>query len=176
MSRSTWFSLKLLIRKQKYGQAAEVVFWIYLIMTFMTAQWVERICLPGLARIEQEFFNQPNRLVFVCGHPRSGTTNLQKSLVSRPHVVHGHMIDFLLTPLALKYLLFPVARIFNTIFFKPYVDIDIKNHGVGFDQELEEDWRMWAFCENNVRGLFNNSTGLGEDEEWARNAVKLRDH
>ena len=37
---------------------------------------IEDYIFPGLKTIDKEFFMQPNKMVFVTGHARSGTTNV----------------------------------------------------------------------------------------------------
>lgn len=43
---------------------------------------LEDVLFPGLAKVADEYFTKRNRLVFVIGHQRSGTTNVHKAVSS----------------------------------------------------------------------------------------------
>ena len=176
-TETVWMCVRILIRERAYVVLA--VFTVNSIFAAIPNKTFARIDQlffnKEFKKIEEEFFEKPNRMVFICGHPRSGTTNLQKSMVSRPHTIYGQMKDWLLFPLILKYLFYPIAPVLDYLFFRCLVNIDIKNHAVGFNEEEEEDWISWGLCENNLFGLANYPP-ICRDEEWAREALKLKEY
>jgi hypothetical protein len=100
--------------------------------------WIEDFIFPSLEEIEKEFFTKPNRLVLVLGHPRSGTTNVQKSLCSLPNSINGTQFDLMAPSLLMKYAVTPLRRVVNWLFYRKIVEGDIRNHKIGVSEELEE--------------------------------------
>jgi hypothetical protein len=102
------------------------------------------ICLedwlvPSLKQIEHDLVNTPNRVIFVFGHPRSGTTNIHKGLSSLAGVATGHYYDILMPSLTLKYLCYPIVALLNKVFFSAMVNAEnCPNHKIGPWEELEE--------------------------------------
>ena len=176
-TETTWMCVRILLRKREYVVLAVFIanFILVNIPNKSFARVEQYLFYNEFKKIEEDFFNQPNRMVFICGHPRSGTTNLQKSLVSRPHTIYGQMKDWLLFSLILKYLFYPVAPVLDYIFFRLMCNIDIKNHAIGFNEEEEEDWISWGLCENSLFGLANYPP-ICRDEEWAREALKTKNY
>ena len=129
--------IRILIRKRAYKDLALLCLNNVCLVIFLKTFAIVDALIFGkeFKKIEEEFFERPNRVVFICGHPRSGTTNLQKSMVSRPHTIYGQMKDWLLYPVIFKYLFYPIAPILDYLFFRLWVNIDIKNHAVGFNEE-----------------------------------------
>jgi hypothetical protein len=50
----------------------------------LTLMRIEDYLFPSLTQIQSDFFDKPNKVVFVIGHPRSATTAIHTSLLSLP--------------------------------------------------------------------------------------------
>ena len=121
---------KVLIKEREYSK-----FIIFMILgIFIQApnrflMMIEDIIFPGLKVIEADFFTKPNKVVFVTGHARSGTTNIHKSLSSLEGVITGKFFDLIFPSLILKYLFSPLISIVNKIFFNNLFDSEgVPNH------------------------------------------------
>ncbi len=100
---------------------------------------LEDLVIPSLKQIEHDLFNTPNRVIFVFGHPRSGTTNIHKGLSSLDGVATGHFYDILMSSLTMKYLCYPIVALLDKILFKTLLNSDdCPNHKIGPWEELEE--------------------------------------
>lgn len=99
--------------------------------------WFEDLVIPGLATLPLD------RVVFILGHHRSGTTNLHKTLRHHPELRVGTMFDVLFPSLLLKRLFRSrVARWLVPAFNRSAANrYDSANHAVGLDEELEE--HLW---------------------------------
>lgn len=82
---------------------------------------LEDFLFPDLLKIADEFFTQPNKLVFVTGHQRSGTTNVHKALSSLEGVTTGTMFDLAFPSLIMKYMFGGMTYFVNIIFFRNFV-------------------------------------------------------
>ena len=108
---------------------------------------LEEFLVPKLQRIDFEFFQTPNKLVFVLGHPRSGTTNTQKSLSSINDCIWETYFDVVFPSLTLKYLFYPLFQIFNYLLFSLCFSGGQANHKMDMFEQLEEHmvcWYYWA--------------------------------
>ena len=128
---------------------------------------VEDLLFPKIAQVTRDFFEKPGKVVLILGHPRSATTNLQKSMMSAPYTTGGNQYDLVFPSLILKYLCWPFRGLVNWYFFKNVVQGDTANHQMGIYEELEEHLLLhhlavgdaWAGCLNPP---------LSEDKEFLR--------
>jgi hypothetical protein len=67
-------------KEGKIGSVFAFAFVVVLSILNRTMVMVEDYLFPSLRRIEEEYFNKPNKIVFILGHPRSGTTNIHKAV------------------------------------------------------------------------------------------------
>lgn len=98
---------------------------------------LEDLLVPGLASLPLE------RVIFILGHHRSGTTNLHKALRPHPNLRTGTMFDALFPSLVLKRLFRtrPARAVFDALNRDAARRYDSANHAVGLDEELEE--HLW---------------------------------
>ncbi len=99
--------------------------------------WLEDRLVPGLT-------TQPlDRVIFILGHHRSGTTNLHKALRPHPSLRCGTLYDALFPSLYLKRLFRtrPARWVSHSLNRNAAARYDSANHPVGLDEELEE--HLW---------------------------------
>ena len=102
----------------------------------MIEDWI----FPSLKDIEREFFTQPNKLVFITGHARSGTTNLHHALSAIEGVTTGIMFDLMFPSLILKYINTPLKLLLDKFVLKKISNADkTPNHKIGVNEPLEDD-------------------------------------
>ena len=132
---------KVLIKDRAYSKfIIFLTFGIFISAPNRFFMMIEDIIFPRLKVIEKDFFTKPNKVVFVTGHARSGTTNIHKSLSSLEGVITGKYFDLLFPSLILKYLFSPLIAIVNKIFFNNLLNSDgVPNHQLGVNEEAEED-------------------------------------
>ena len=114
-----WDSVIWLIKTRQFMMAGLFVFvlapYFFANRVLMTLEdWL----IPELRRIETEYTTKPNKIILIVGFPRSGTTNVHKSLNSRPHALNGTVFDLIFPSLILKFLFWPIASSVNSIAFK----------------------------------------------------------
>ena len=85
---------------------------------------LNRICIviedwlfPILHQIEHDLFSTPNRVIFILGHGRSGTTNVHKALSSLDGVATGTFYDMLMPSLMLKFVFAPFVKVLDYFYF-----------------------------------------------------------
>lgn len=110
--------LKVFIKQRKFGLAIQYCIFSLMAPVNRTLMMIEDVMFPGLKTIADEYFTQRNKLVFVTGHQRSGTTNVHKAVSSLDGVITGTQFDAVCPSLLLKYLCGPLMSAINTIFFK----------------------------------------------------------
>ncbi len=129
--------LRLLLTRRDLGGAALLVVLVGVALVNRVLMWLEDRLVPGLATVPLD------RIVFLLGHHRSGTTNLHKALRQHPDARCGTMYDVLFPSLVLK-------RLFGTRpahWLRRRLDrsaasrYDSANHAVGLDEEIEE--HLW---------------------------------
>ena len=171
-TRNWWRSLVNILSQGKYNTLPLFIGLVPLGVLNKFFMNLEDIFLPSLNRLTHDFFEKPGKVVLVLGHPRSGTTNLQKSLMSLDFTTGGNQYDLVFPSLTLKYLCWPLRRAVNWFFFRSVVQGDTANHQMGIDEELEEHLLLhhlavgdaWAGC------LFPR---LSEDKEFLRKSAKF---
>ena len=84
-------------------------------MITRTLCFLDTLLFPGLKDVEKEFFEQPGKLIFVLGHPRSGTTNIQNAISSIDNCFTGTLADVICISLVQKYMLQPFVSAVNFI-------------------------------------------------------------
>ena len=131
-THTIWYCVALMLRKRALGELA-----IFAITNLVfnvpsrTLYFLEDLLIPRLREIKVEYFENPGKVVFICGHARSGTTNLHKCLTSRPNTVCGIQADIIMSSVVQKYLMSPLIKIFDKVVFKCFVDINSPNHSIG---------------------------------------------
>ena len=130
----------MLIELLKERKPAHLIKFAIMSLTFVTSRTlmvIEDFVFPGLKEIEKEWLDQPGKVIFVLGHPRSGTTNIQSALVSHPDCFSGQVSDIIFASLIQKYamqpFLFLVDFILNTV-----LRVNQKNHKMTATEPLEE--------------------------------------
>lgn len=106
---------------------------------------VEDILLPEISSIGFE------KVVFILGHPRSGTTYLHKALHGAPEVHTSSHYDLWFPSLILKVLGRPL------LFLADWVTHhwSTKNHSIGIREELEEHhWLLMRFKSTDIPYVF----------------------
>ena len=172
-THTIWYCIALMLRKRAFKELA-----IFVITNLVfnvpsrTLYYLEDLFIPKLKEIKAEYFQNPDKVVFICGHARSGTTNLHKCLTSRSNTVCGFQADILMSSVVQKYLLSPLIKIFDKIVFKCFVDTNSPNHSISGHQELEEDWVAICYAEQSSVGLPIFKT-LGEDLHWVNRSIKF---
>jgi len=136
---------------------------------------IEDILFPGIDEYAKEVFTQPNKLVFILGHQRSGTTNVHKALSSINGVTTGTQFDLIFPSLILKYVFSHLASGVNWLFFRQVVQAEISNHKFGVFEELEEHLLMLHYFGGEVIStvLF---PFLGENSNFLEQAIKIEPH
>ena len=121
---------KVLIKEREYKRfIIFIILGIFIHAPNRFLMMIEDIIFPGLKVIEADFFTKPNKVVFVTGHARSGTTNIHKSLSSLEGVITGKFFDLIFPSLILKYLFSPLISIVNKLFFNNLFDSEgVPNH------------------------------------------------
>lgn len=113
-----------------------------------SCMWLEDRLVPSLAEVKFD------RVVFILGHHRSGTTNLHKELRQHPDCTAGTMLDLLFPSLFLNRLvrsrpaqwaLAVLDRGVRTLW-------NTSSHSIGFDEELEE--HLWLLHLVRSEALF----------------------
>lgn len=90
-------------------------------------------------KIEKEFFQQENKMVFVAGHPRSGTTNVQKASTSIGNTISSTFFDQIFPSLIMKYPMMLIVRTLDHLFFQKIFNKEgVKGHKLGMFEESEE--------------------------------------
>jgi hypothetical protein len=127
----------LLLRRRDLAGAALLIVLCGVALLNTGCMWLEDRLVPGLETLPLD------RVIFILGHHRSGTTNLHKMLASHPNLRCGTMADALFPSLFLK-------RLFRTrpaLWIRRSLDrtaaqrYDSANHAVGLEEELEE--HLW---------------------------------
>ena len=139
MTTNYVLAIKRLFKQGNYKRLALTLFMSQLYQWNRFLINLEELLIPGLTKIEHDLFNTPNRVIFVFGHPRSGTTNIHKALSSLDGVATGHYYDILMSSLTMKYLCYPIVSLLDAFFFKTLYNSDAcSNHKIGPWEELEE--------------------------------------
>lgn len=105
-------------------------------MVNRTLMCIEDILFRKLRTIEKEYFTKPGKIIFVLGHPRSGTTNLQKGVSSAEGCITGKVVDTIVPSLLLKYATKPFMAFVQLII--SVSNFNQKNHPVSETEDLEE--------------------------------------
>jgi hypothetical protein len=105
--------------------------------------------------MEQELFNKPNnRVVLIIGHPRSGTTNVQKAFHALGRVGSVYYLDLIMSSLLMKYASAPAMSALDYFFLKRIASSEhTPNHKIGLDEELEENVLMMHYFKGG--GYYN---------------------
>lgn len=120
----------------KHGQFRELSFYSFLTTISLINRFfmkIEDIFIPQLKKTPLD------NVVFILGHPRSGTTNLQKSLKQHPSCIAGDMFDLIFPSLILKKIMHhkimhPIRDYFDSLI----VNYSTKNHAFNINEEIEE--------------------------------------
>lgn len=82
-------ALLVFIKRRKFGKALGFVLFSMWIPVNRLLMAVEDVIFPGLKAVSEEYFTKRNKLVFITGHQRSGTTNVHKAVSSLKGVSTG---------------------------------------------------------------------------------------
>lgn len=110
--------LLVLIKRRKFGAALSFVLFSMWIPGNRLLMAVEDVIFPELKDVGEEYFTKRNKLVFITGHQRSGTTNVHKAVSSLKGVNTGTQLDGATPSLIMKYLTYPLVQLIDLIFFK----------------------------------------------------------
>jgi hypothetical protein len=132
--------LRELLSQRNYSKVAVLLTLAHLSFVNRLFIVIEDFLFPSLKQVEHDLFNTPNRVIFIIGHYRSGTTNLHKALSSLDGVATGRVFDLVMPSLILKYISYPIVGLLDFLVFKQMVDADnTPNHKIGLWEELEDD-------------------------------------
>lgn len=122
-----------------------------LLLLNLVAIELESLLLPSLRRLEEALDGYD--LVFVIGHQRSATTNVQRALIASLGAA-GHATcssdngDLLGASLVAKALLWPVRALADLVL---RLLVDTANHRMDVDAPLEEDlWMLHLGCSHGL--------------------------
>ena len=129
--------------------------------------WFEEIIFRS--ELEEVYDKVP--LVFIVGHPRSGTTNLHKSISSLPQAMCGYQFDWPAASLIQKYACQTVKHVLSAFLFKFTMKGETANHKMGITEELEEDfWMIWL-QKGHLKGMGQASGYLAESRTILTEAI-----
>lgn len=113
---------------------------------------LEDFFMPQLQKIPMD------RVVFILGHPRSGTTNLQNALNTHPTCTSGDMIDLIFPSLILNNIIRhkimrPLLNYFNSL----TLTYDTPNHSCHIHEKIEEHfWLCHRTISHDLLFIFPN--------------------
>jgi hypothetical protein len=136
-----WLRLVIvLVKNKEWKQILGLIVSSIYTVAVRTFLVLDTLLFPGIKDVEKEFFEKPGKLIFVLGHPRSGTTNIHSALITHPNCIHGEMTDLFFPSLLQKYFSQPFAFLVNFILDK-VVQVNKSNHKMSDSEPLEE----WLF-------------------------------
>ena len=113
---------------------------------------LDYVLFPGLKQVEREFFERPGKLVFVLGHPRSGTTNIQNAISSLDNCFTGTITDVVCNSLIQKYMLQPFGNAINFL-LQNLLNLNQKNHKITQKEPLEEQLFLFYTFHHELFGF-----------------------
>ena len=85
-----WLRLvTVLVKNKEWKQILGLIVSSIYTVAVRTFLVLDTLLFPGIKDVEKEFFEKPGKVIFVLGHPRSGTTNIHSALNSHPNCING---------------------------------------------------------------------------------------
>jgi len=162
---STFFvAIALVLKERDVKGFISLIIVSLLVMFARYGMMLDDLVFPSLKEMERQLTNGDDRIVFILGMPRSGTTSTHDAITSHEECTSGISLDVVFPSLLTKFLFGKWSLRFNQLFLD-IMKWDVPNHKFGLTEKMEEHF----FNIFDFQGFLLNTlivTSLGKNEDF----------